>query len=161
MNTDNQLARETGEALQRRGWTLATAESCTGGLIGALITAIPGSSAYYVGGIIAYSNEVKMTHLAVSTELLASAGAVSAESAQAMAEGVRSRIGADIAVATTGIAGPGGGAAEKPVGLVYVAVATADRTRCERFLFDGDRIANQQAAAREALNLLLAVCGAV
>jgi PncC family amidohydrolase len=115
-----------GKALSARGLTLATAESCTGGLIGHRITNVAGSSAYYLGGVIAYDNRIKAGLLGVSEADLASYGAVSEPVARQMAEGVRTRFGADYAVAVTGIAGPGGGSEDKPVGLVYVAVARVD-----------------------------------
>jgi nicotinamide-nucleotide amidase len=103
-----------------RGLTLATAESCTGGLVAARLTSVPGSSDVVVGGIVAYSDDVKRTELDVPAELIERHGAVSVEVAAAMAQGARARLGADIAVAVTGIAGPGGGTPEKPVGLVYL-----------------------------------------
>jgi len=164
MNADDEirkehnLAREAGQLLQARGWRLATAESCTGGLVGGTITAIPGSSDYYLGGVISYSNDVKVAQLGVPQAIIMSVGAVSAECARAMAEGVRTRFGADIAVATTGIAGPGGATPEKPVGLVYIAVATSTATQHERCVFSGDRIAVQQATVQAALGLIIATC---
>ncbi len=115
--------------LARTGSTLATAESCTGGLIAHLITAIAGVSTYYQGGVVSYANTAKSELLGVSPHLIESHGAVSAEVAAAMAEGVRNRLSADIGISTTGVAGPGGGTPEKPVGLVYVGLATAHGTR--------------------------------
>ena len=152
---DLSLAQQVGAALGARGWTLATAESCTGGLIGHAITEIAGSSAYYLGGIVAYSNEVKQAQLGVPAATLERGGAVSAETARAMAEGARARIGADITVATTGIAGPGGGSEAKPVGLVFIAIATADATRSQRYIFSGDRAAVKRQTAQTALQLVL------
>jgi PncC family amidohydrolase len=149
------LTQRVGERLMERGLTLASAESCTGGLIGHLITEIAGSSAYYIGGIIAYSNAVKEAQLGVPQATLMTHGAVSQATAEAMATGVRGSLKADVGVATTGIAGPGGGTPAKPVGLVYVAVATADTTRCERFVFSGDRQSIKQQTAVAALHLLL------
>jgi nicotinamide-nucleotide amidase len=111
------------EELRRRGLTLATAESCTGGLLGALVTEIPGSSDVFLGAIVAYADEVKRSSLGVGEETLARHGAVSAETAAEMARGARSALGADVAVSVTGVAGPGGGSEAKPVGLVYVHVA--------------------------------------
>ncbi|GAC1556523.1 MAG: hypothetical protein NVS2B7_32090 [Herpetosiphon sp.] len=148
-------AREAGQALQRRRWTLATAESCTGGLVGALVTAVAGSSAYYLGGIIAYSNDVKMQQLGVPVEIIVRDGAVSEACARAMAEGVRTRLGTDLGVATTGVAGPGGGTADKPVGLVFVALAGPGWTRCVRYHWQGDRGSNQRRAARAALEMVI------
>lgn len=153
--TEAALAQQVGAALQARGWTLATAESCTGGLIGHTLTEIAGSSAYYLGGIVAYSNAVKQAQLGVPQATLNSVGAVSAETARAMAQGVRARLQADVAVATTGIAGPGGGSAAKPVGLVFIAVATADATSSQRYIFSGDRSAIKQQTAQTALQLVL------
>ena len=109
-----------------RGWTLATAESCTGGLVAAGLTAIPGSSDVVVGGIVSYANEVKIGELGVPAELIEEHGAVSAEVAEAMARGARERLGVDVAVSVTGVAGPGGGTEEKPVGLVYFHAETPD-----------------------------------
>ncbi len=111
------------ELLRERGLTLATAESCTGGLVAARLTAIPGSSDVFLGSVVAYANSVKTSQLGVPEELLATFGAVSAETAAAMAEGARTRLGADVAVSVTGVAGPGGGTAEKPVGLVFLHAA--------------------------------------
>ena len=110
-----------------RGLRLATAESCTGGLVAARLTSVPGSSASFVGGVVAYADEVKRSELDVPEALLAEHGAVSAEVAEAMAEGARRRLGADVAVAVTGVAGPGGGTPEKPVGLVYLHARRAGR----------------------------------
>lgn len=151
------LARRAGDLLQARRLTLATAESCTGGLIGHLITDIAGSSAYYVGGIIAYSNAVKQSQLGVPQATLETVGAVSEETALAMAAGIRTKLHAAVGVATTGIAGPGGGTAAKPVGLVYIAVATPLTTLCRRHVFNGDRHAIKQQTAVAALQLLLNV----
>ena len=156
---DKELARQLGLALNARGWTIATAESCTGGLIGHLLTEIAGSSAYYLGGIVAYSNAVKQQQLGVPSDVLDTVGAVSAETASAMAQGVRGRLDADIAVATTGIAGPGGGSATKPVGLVYIAVATSTGVRTRRCFFNGDRMAVKQQTAQTALQLVLDALG--
>ena len=115
------LEEQVGELLSQRGWTLAVAESCTGGLLGHRITNVSGSSAYFEGGIISYSNEAKEAVLAVPREILIEHGAVSRETALAMARGARRVLGTDLAVSVTGIAGPGGATAEKPVGLAYIA----------------------------------------
>jgi nicotinamide-nucleotide amidase len=136
------------------GLTLATAESCTGGLIGARLTEIPGSSDVYVGGVIAYANEVKERRLGVPPEVLRRHGAVSAEVAAAMASGARTELGADLAVADTGIAGPGGGTAEKPVGLVYLAVEGPGGERTLRFQLPGDRESVRTRATVLALHVL-------
>lgn len=135
--------------------TLATAESCTGGLIGHLITNVPGVSAWYAGGAIAYSNALKTELLGVEESLLAAHGAVSEPVARQMAEGARARLGADVAVAVTGIAGPGGGTSEKPVGLVYFSVSGAGGTVSAREIFKGDRDEIKAKSAEKALNMVL------
>jgi PncC family amidohydrolase len=131
--------------------TIATAESCTGGLVSHRITTIPGSSAYFLGGIVAYSNEVKHSLLAVPQDVLERFGAVSAECALAMARGVRERIGADIGISTTGIAGPGGATPTKPVGLVYIACSAPWGDYYEEHRFTGNRIETIRASAEAAL----------
>jgi PncC family amidohydrolase len=138
-----------------RGLTVATAESCTGGLLGHVLTEVPGSSAYYVGGFVSYADEVKVGALGVPGDLLAAHGAVSEPVAAAMAEGARARLGADLATSVTGIAGPGGDTPGKPVGLTYVAVADADGTSVVRHVWAGDRSENKRASAAAALGLLL------
>ncbi len=145
------------ERYRERGWMLATAESCTGGLIAACLTEIPGSSDVVERGFVAYSNRAKTEDLGVPDDLLRAHGAVSAEAARAMAEGALARSGADLAVSVTGIAGPGGGTAEKPVGLVHIAAARRGaETRAERHEFTGDRRRIRLAATEAALDLLLA-----
>lgn len=147
----------TAELIQfcrERAITLATAESCTGGLIGAELTAVPGSSDIYLGGVIAYSNSLKEHLLRVPLQILGSVGAVSKESALAMANGVCQVTGARAGVAVTGIAGPGGGTDEKPVGLVYVAAAFNGRAVVTKHLFPGDRAAVRTETLRAALDLL-------
>jgi PncC family amidohydrolase len=139
---------------RERGWTLATAESCTGGLVGAALTAFAGASDAYVGGIVAYSNEVKRSQLGVEDETLRQCGSVSAETAVSMAAGARRALDADVGVSVTGIAGPGGGTAEKPVGLVFITVQTPDHESTERLQFDGDRHAIRTGATHRALLLL-------
>ena len=134
--------------------TVATAESCTGGLLGALLTETPGTSDYYLGGVIAYHNHVKRALLGVSASVLRTYGAVSEETAAKMAQGVRKKFSADIGISITGIAGPSGGTKEKPVGLVYIGLAEAKRVRCERFLFTGSRLKIRAQAARKALEWL-------
>lgn len=122
------------QEMTARGLTLATAESCTGGLMGKRITDVPGASACYLGGVVSYQNEVKENLLGVRHETLISKGAVSEDTACQMAEGVRKALGADIGISTTGVAGPGGGTPEKPVGLIYVGISTGDRTWAVRIL---------------------------
>lgn len=146
---------EVGQVLRARGETLATAESCTGGLLAALITDVPGASEYFLGGIVAYGNEAKVALLGVERELLRLHGAVSAPCAQAMAEGCRAKFGATFALATTGIAGPGGGTPAKPVGLVYVALASPEGTRVKEHRFSGSRDEVRRQASDAALDLLL------
>jgi PncC family amidohydrolase len=138
-----------------RGLTVSTAESCTGGLVAHALTEVPGSSGYLVGGIVAYADEVKRTLLGVQADVLSAHGAVSAQVAVAMAEGVRARLGSDLGVGVTGVAGPDGGSAAKPVGLVYVAVAGLRPTTVRRFLWPGDRAANKRDSALAAIELLL------
>lgn len=140
--------------LRERGLRLATAESCTGGLVGAALTEIPGSSDVYVGGVVAYANEVKERALGVPAETLARYGAVSAETALAMADGARAAFDADVAVAVTGVAGPGGGTEEKPVGLVHVAAAGPMGQREARLDFPGDRETIRARAVTSALHLV-------
>ncbi len=140
--------------LARTGRTLATAESCTGGLIAHLITTVPGVSPYYPGGVVSYSNEAKVELLGVPSALLETHGAVSPEMAEAMAVGVRRRLGADLGLSVTGIAGPTGGTPAKPVGLVYLGLATADRAQSRRFELGPaqPRDIIQRRSAKMALN---------
>jgi nicotinamide-nucleotide amidase len=150
------LAERIQAACLAGGVTVATAESCTGGLIGHVLTEIAGSSGYYVGGAITYSDAMKQTTLGVPAATLDAHGAVSAQVAVAMAEGARRAFGADVAVAVTGIAGPTGGSDRKPVGLTYVAVADANGHDVQRHLWTGSRSANKLDSARAALSLLVA-----
>ncbi len=144
-------------AITAQGHTLATAESCTGGLIGAALTDLSGSSAWYLGGVVSYSNVLKKKFLGVSEQMLVEQGAVSRETAQAMVDGVRSATGADLAVAVTGIAGPGGGSPDKPVGLVFIAVAAPSPFEPTVFehRFEGSRHDIRAAAAAAALQHVL------
>lgn len=143
-----------GAALRERRWRLATAESCTGGLVGHAVTAVPGASDYYVGGVISYSDRAKEMELGVPHELIVQHGAVSADVAAAMANGVRRRFDVDIGLAVTGVAGPDGGTAEKPVGLVYVAaVRRGHAAVIERQLWPFDRDGNKRASALRVLEL--------
>ncbi len=150
------LARIAG-GLTARGWRLACAESCTGGMLSELCTQQPGSSAWFEGGVVSYSNALKETLLGVPARTLAAHGAVSAETAAAMAEGARARLGADVGVSTTGIAGPDGGSAEKPVGLVYLGLAAGDSRCAERHVWHFDRAGNKSATVDQALRMLAAV----
>jgi PncC family amidohydrolase len=161
--TDDRLVAQADRLYRvcvERGLTVSTAESCTGGLVAHVITEIAGSSAYFLGAFVTYADDVKRDQLGVPAELLAAHGAVSAQVARAMAEGARARLGTDLAVAITGIAGPGGGSAEKPVGLTYVAVADGDGADVRRHLWTGDRSANKRDSAAAALDLLLERLGA-
>lgn len=143
-----------GRMLNEHGKTLSVAESCTGGLISHLITSIPGSSSYYLGSVTSYANSVKENVLGVSPDAIRKYGAVSSEVAYAMAEGVRKLTGSDYAVATTGIAGPGGGSPEKPVGLVWIGVSSQMGTETYKIQYKGDRIRNIERFAAYALNIL-------
>jgi CDP-diacylglycerol--glycerol-3-phosphate 3-phosphatidyltransferase len=153
---ESSLTDELGGVLVAAGMNLAVAESCTGGMVGSTITDRPGSSAYFVGGVIAYSDALKVQELGVSTALLERVGAVSREVAEAMAEGARSRFGTSLAVGVTGIAGPESDGSSKPVGLTYVAVASEGRTSSREFRFNGDRLSNRRQATTEALRMLIA-----
>lgn len=149
------LAERVQQVLLDRGLTLSTAESCTGGLVGHVLTEISGSSAYYQGGAVTYSDELKRRVLDVPADSLARHGAVSAQVAVAMAEGARSAFGTDLGISVTGIAGPTGGSAAKPVGLTYVAVADASGHDVQRYHWTGDRSENKRDSARAVLELLL------
>jgi PncC family amidohydrolase len=148
------LAQSLQDLAIAREVTVATAESCTGGNIAHQITLIPGSSDYFLGGIVSYANDVKHNILGVSLDILENPGAVSEPCARAMAEGARTALGASLAVATTGIAGPGGGTDRKPVGLVYIALADPSETLVEEHIFSGTREGIIDAATRRALQLL-------
>ncbi len=148
------MERVVGEKLAARRETLATAESCTGGLVGELLTAVPGSSSYYLGGAITYCNAIKQQRLGVPVDMLEAHGAVSEPVAAAMAEGVRERLGSDWGIGITGIAGPTGGSEAKPVGLVYIALAGRDGTKVSRNVFPGDRAMVRRRSALTALNML-------
>ncbi len=151
---DESLPQVVGNLLRARHLKLATAESCTGGLVGDQITDVPGSSDYYLGGVVAYAYEAKTALLGVPPDLLLAHGAVSEESARAMAQGVSERLGADVAIAITGILGPGGATPDKPVGLVYIALHAAGATRCVKFLWSGNRLENKSRSAAAALEML-------
>jgi nicotinamide-nucleotide amidase len=151
--SDN-LPADIGRLLEQRRWSLATAESCTGGLIAHRVTNVAGASVYFRGGIVAYSNQAKETLVEVPHETLVAHGAVSEPVAAALAEGARRVFGATHGIGVTGIAGPGGGTSEKPVGLVYIAVADAARTQVVRHVFEGTRAAVKEQTANAALELL-------
>jgi len=149
-----ELMENVAEMLTENGLTVATAESCTGGLIGDTLTSIPGSSAYYEGGVISYSNALKQRFLNVTAETLERHGAVSEQTAREMAAGIRDAAEVDIGIATTGIAGPGGGTPEKPVGLVYIGLASSGGVTVKKHVFDGSRRENKTATCRAALHML-------
>ncbi len=157
--TEAQLERagaRLGEALLERGWRRATAESSTGGLIGHVITLVPGASRYYVGGVISYSNLAKEVELGVPHEIIEQHGAVSAHVAQAMAVGVRTRFSVELGVSVTGVAGPEGGTEGKPVGTHHIAVSLRGHPeRLEHRVFGHDREGNKAAAAMLAIELAL------
>lgn len=143
-----------GSLLQRTGWHLAVAESCSGGLICQKLTNIAGSSAYFLGGVVAYSNELKIKFLDVPEDLLQKHGAVSREVAEAMAAGIRGRTGAEIGLAVTGVAGPSGGTEEKPVGTVFIGIATSEGNWATRFEFSGGRQQIREMTAQTGLDLI-------
>ncbi len=145
---------EVGRLLRGAKLTLAVAESCTGGLIGHRLTNVTGSSAYFLADIVAYGNRIKESVLKVEHPLLEKHGAVSREAAAAMADGVRALAGADVSLAVTGVAGPGGGSPGKPVGLVYIAVHGPRGTKVAKYLFNGDRASVKLQASQAALSLL-------
>jgi nicotinamide-nucleotide amidase len=148
------LEEVVGQSLKMRGYTLATAESCTGGLLAGRITDVPGSSEYFLEGVVSYSNEAKIDLLGVPKKLIATHGAVSEQVAGAMAAGIRKRAGSTFGVSVTGVAGPGGGSPEKPVGLVYIALADDSQTTTRRFIFPGDRQFIRTLAVNAALDML-------
>jgi PncC family amidohydrolase len=152
---DMQIEEQVGALLVKHSLNLVTAESCTGGLMAHRITNIPGSSAYYLGGFVAYAYEAKEILLGVKHETLLAYGAVSVETAQEMARGVRQRLGSDLGISITGIAGPTGGLPEKPVGLTYVALSAGDVGLCERHVWQGDRLENKEQSVEAAFQLLL------
>lgn len=148
---DEQPYQILGEKLEAKGLTIAVAESCTGGLIGHALTNRSGSSQYFEGGVIAYSNQVKIEMLAVKTETIKKYGAVSRETALEMAQGVREKLGVDVGLSTTGIAGPTGGSREKSVGTVWIAIATGEKQAARRYVFNKNRIQNKLAFKKFAL----------
>jgi PncC family amidohydrolase len=148
-----------GESLRERGLTLALAESCTGGLLSSRITDVPRSSEYFLGSIVAYANGVKVSGLGVRASTLKRYGAVSKETASEMARGVKKSLGAGLTAAITGIAGPGGGTPEKPVGLVFIAVSKGRTTEVKRFVFKGGRKSIKKQSAEAALSMLAEALG--
>ena len=152
---DTPLELRIGTLLNKKKLTLTTAESCTGGLVASRITDVPGSSAYFLGGIVAYSYEAKAALLNVSWDTLNGKGAVSHETVIEMAQGARKALGADIGVSVSGIAGPGGGTPEKPVGTVWIGLATPSREEARHFVWEGDRIRNKYLSSEAALQFIL------
>lgn len=149
------LEDRVGDALAKRNQTIATAESCSGGLISHRLTNVAGSSAYFMGAVVTYSNQAKMRVLSVGEATLLEEGAVSARVAGEMAQGVRTLFGVDWGIGVTGIAGPGGGSAEKPVGLVYICVCGPSGSHVTRSIFSGSRLRVKEQTAETALELLL------
>jgi PncC family amidohydrolase len=154
---DIKLVNKVSDELRRQKQTIATAESCTGGLLAHTFTNISGSSEYFDRGVISYSNTAKQELLGVPPLLLQHHGAVSKEVAVSMARGIRQNASADYGLATTGIAGPTGGTKDKPVGLVYIAIATKDDVMVKRYLFSGDRLANKESTVTAILEELLTI----
>jgi PncC family amidohydrolase len=152
---DTSPEQALGALLRARGLKFATAESCTGGLVADRITDIPGSSDYFVGGVVAYAYEAKVALLHVSWDTLRKYGAVSRETVIEMARGVRTALGADIGLSVSGIAGPGGGLPDKPVGTTWIGLSATDGDWARTFVWDGDRRANKEASAHAALQFVL------
>jgi len=152
---DEKILGNVSAELKKQGLTIATAESCTGGLIAHSLTNVSGSSDYFDRGVVSYSNASKIELLDVPDDLIRKYGAVSEQVAEAMANGVRKKSKVDVGLATTGIAGPTGGTKDKPVGLVYIAIAKSDSTVVRKFLFSGNRLENKESTCNAALNMLL------
>jgi nicotinamide-nucleotide amidase len=150
-----------GSLLAQRNLTLAVAESCTGGLVGHMITNVPGSSAYFLGGVLAYSNQTKENLLGVNNGTIEKYGAVSQETVLEMADGVRKHVQANIGLSVSGIAGPEGGTPEKPVGLVWIGLSTLDFAKAQSFNFPGNRSEVKQQSAEQALQILYQFLSAV
>jgi PncC family amidohydrolase len=148
------LEGQVGLLLRRRGWRLAAAESCSGGLLGHRITNVPGSSDYFLGGVIAYDNSVKMRLLGVQPDTLEQFGAVSRQTVLEMAGGVRATLQAEVGISISGIAGPGGGTPEKPVGLVWIGLSAPGFEDAWRFTFSGGRLSVKKQSAEQALRIL-------
>lgn len=149
------LSKKLGRLLAKNRLTLSLAESCTGGMLGAAITAVPGSSAYFTGGIVSYANAAKRSVLGVPAAILARKGAVSAATAQAMAAGARRLFSSDCAISITGVAGPGGGTTKKPAGLVYAGIANGKIVRSFEFRFKGNRQEVRRRAVEEAIKRMV------
>uniref|UniRef100_A0A7V1EIL7 Nicotinamide-nucleotide amidohydrolase family protein n=1 Tax=candidate division WOR-3 bacterium TaxID=2052148 RepID=A0A7V1EIL7_UNCW3 len=149
----NCLAKKLGKLLLKKNLSLSICESCTGGMLGSIITEIPKSSKYFKGGVIAYSNEIKNKIIGVKMKTLKNFGAVSSQTAKEMARNVKKITNSDIGISITGIAGPGGGTKTKPVGLVYIGVATGKKVRVEKNIFSGNRQQIRQKACANALRL--------
>lgn len=158
--TEERVEVEAGKILRGNNLTLAVAESCTGGLVADKLTDVPGSSNYFDRGIVSYSNRAKCELLDVKKDSLAAHGAVSDVVAEEMAEGVRVNSDTDVGLSTTGIAGPAGGTMKKPVGLVYIGLATDENSRIRRVKFDGNRRENKEYAAKSALEFLVDILSA-
>lgn len=154
VNRLTEIAVEVGQLLIKRNWTLAVAESCTGGLVGDSVTNVPGSSAFFVGGVIAYANRIKRDILRVDESLLIVHGAVAKQVAAAMARGSREVLGTDVGIAVTGIAGPTGGSLGKPVGTVFVAVSSPLGEKVKRHRWTSNRRGNKLLSAEAVLSLL-------
>jgi nicotinamide-nucleotide amidase len=148
------IVNQIHSSLLKKQKTLAIAESCTGGLVSQLLTALSGSSRYFILGVVAYSNQVKVKILKIPPSLIAQKGAVSQEVAQQMAQAVRKLSGSDFAIGITGIAGPSGGSSQKPVGTVFIAIAGKNKKICKRFRFSGNRAVIRKRAALKSLELL-------
>ncbi len=151
----NSLASEAARLLFETGLTVATAKSCTGGLLSGALTGIPGSSAYFLGGIVSYDNKVKSGILGVPPDLIEAHGAVSAQVALSMAQRIRALLAVDIGMSVTGIAGPGGATQNKPVGTTYIALAAHDFEGVQHFRFGGDREGNRASSVRASLKMLV------
>jgi nicotinamide-nucleotide amidase len=152
---DEHTLKRVSDLLKQKNFTIATAESCTGGLIAHSLTNISGSSDYFDRGVVSYSNDAKIELLDVSEDLLLKYGAVSIQVAEEMAERIRIKSNVDIGLSTTGIAGPTGGTNDKPVGLVYISISTVDETMVQKFEFSGDRLQNKERTCNAALEMLL------
>ena len=153
-----ELATKILTLMQERRWTISAAESCTGGLFMGALTEISGSSAIVNGGVICYSNEIKEEWVGVKAETLKQFGAVSEETGHELAQGIRERMKSTLGIGITGIAGPGGGTPDKPVGLVYIGLATPDGVQVERCEFDQDRSGNRALSVEHALKMVLRYC---
>jgi nicotinamide-nucleotide amidase len=148
------LEKEIGTLLRKQGWTLSVAESCTGGLVSHRMTNVSGSSDYFEGGVVSYSNRAKAVHLRIPPAFLGEYGAVSSQVARKMAEGVRETFGTTFGLSTTGVAGPTGGTKRTPVGLVFIALSDGKRTRFKKEIFKGTRLEIKEQAAQRALEFL-------